>query len=183
MAEHSGASPLALARASTDVDDSNSNLTHGAAKTPQQASFGGEDTDTKQLSACCGQLPSRVPQPDHLTHPHAAAGDPVVAATGKMAAPTPPKAPTTPQPTLDAADAGKSNAAELAAQMVAAAAATASGGARRSELPTVTYDQKYVSCRIITPVSPTDLAAAPPSPDSPPTCRVELVAAAAHVME
>jgi len=40
MAEHSGASPLALARASTDVDEYNSCLTHGAAKSHQQASKG-----------------------------------------------------------------------------------------------------------------------------------------------
>ena len=181
MAEQCGASPPTLALARTDVDNTNTDLTHGAGFTPNQASFGGDMRDTMQLTAACGKLLACGPQPDHLTHPHAAAGDAVVAATKKLAAPTLPAPPTTPQPTPDAADAEKLNAAEAAAQMAAAAAATIAGGVRHPELPRVAYDPKLVTCRISTPDTPTDLADATSPPDSPPLCRVELTAAVALV--
>ena len=137
MAEQCGASPPTLACARTDVDEYRLDLTHGAVGTPQQASFGGGDKDTVQLYADCGQLPTRGLQPDHLTHPTAVAGDAVVAAAENLAAPMLPKSPTTPQQTLDAADAENYYAAAAAAQSAAAAAATLAGGARRPDLPTV----------------------------------------------
>ena len=122
MAEQCGASPPTLALARTDVDDSNKDLTHGAAKTPQQASFGGDTRDTAQRSDCGKLLPARGLPPDHLTHSHAAAEDATVDDAENSSPPEPPDASSPPQPTPDAADAEEFHAvAAKAAQMAAAA--------------------------------------------------------------
>ena len=85
MAEQCGASPPVLACAGTDDESNVIVLTHGAGPTGDRTSFGGGKRDTAHLSAACGEQPARVLQPDHLTNPHAAAGDAVVAAAGNPA--------------------------------------------------------------------------------------------------